>query len=384
MGKHLVLVGGGHAHLTTLLHLSDFVGKGHQVTLVSRSAYHYYSGMGPGVLGGTYRPEQIRFHIQKMAQDRGASFVLGSVVHVDVAARTLLLASGEKVRYDVVSFNVGSYVPIESLGDAGPRVFTAKPIENLLRARSLIISLLRQGSPRLAVIGGGPAALELAGNLWRLVSSQGGKAQIRVLGGKKFLGRLPEKVRRMALASLSSRQVEVVEGSYVTRVEEDTARLSDGRTVSFDCAVAALGVKPTQLFQTSELPTDEEGGLSVNQFLQSVMYPEIFGGGDCINFTPRRLDKVGVYAVRENPVLHHNVLAALEGGSLIPFVPQRSYLLIFNLGNGKGIFFRNRTVWQGRLAFRLKSFIDTRFMKRFQVSGELREPISAAALPGRQ
>lgn len=376
MVKHLVLVGGGHAHLTTLLHLRDFLDKSHQVTLVSRSAYHYYSGMGPGVLGGTYRPEQIRFHVRKMAEDRGASFVEGSVVRVNAPAKTLVLASGEEVRYDVVSLNVGSYVPVESLGEAAETVFPAKPIENLLQARSLILSLLHQGSPRLAVIGGGAAALELAGNLWRLVDREKAKAQITVLGGRRFLGRLPEKVRRLALASLSSRKVEVIEGAYVNRVEGNTAVLSDGRTFFFDCALAALGVKPTRLFQASGLPTDEEGGLSVNQYLQSEVCSEIFGGGDCISFTPRRLDKVGVYAVRENPVLHHNLRAALEGGSLTPFVPQRSYLLIFNLGNGKGIFFRNRTIWQGRLAFRLKSFIDTRFMKRFQVSGELSEQIS--------
>jgi NADH dehydrogenase FAD-containing subunit len=56
MGNHLVLVGGGHAHLTVLLHLSDYVQGGHRVTLVGPSPYHYYSGMGPGMLSGIYPP----------------------------------------------------------------------------------------------------------------------------------------------------------------------------------------------------------------------------------------------------------------------------------------------------------------------------------------
>ena len=48
--KHLVLAGGGHAHLQALLGLKDYTDKGHRVTLVGPSRYHYYSGMGPGML----------------------------------------------------------------------------------------------------------------------------------------------------------------------------------------------------------------------------------------------------------------------------------------------------------------------------------------------
>ena len=42
MTKHLVLVGGGHAHMVSLAKLHTFVGKGYRVTVVGPSAYHYY------------------------------------------------------------------------------------------------------------------------------------------------------------------------------------------------------------------------------------------------------------------------------------------------------------------------------------------------------
>jgi NADH dehydrogenase FAD-containing subunit len=80
-----------------------------------------------------------------------------------------------------------------------------------------------------------------------------------------------------------------------------------------------------------------------------------------------------VYAVRQNPILYHNILASLEGGELMTFRPQKNYLLIFNLGDGKGVLWKNRFVWDGRLAFILKDYIDRKFMKKFQVSGELLE-----------
>lgn len=56
MGKHLVFVGGGHAHMLPILNLYDYIRLGHRVTLVSPSQYQHYSGMGPGLLSSIYRP----------------------------------------------------------------------------------------------------------------------------------------------------------------------------------------------------------------------------------------------------------------------------------------------------------------------------------------
>lgn len=140
-----------------------------------------------------------------------------------------------------------------------------------------------------------------------------------------------------------------------------------------DFAFVAIGIQPSSLFHDSGIPVGPDGGLLVNSYLQSVAHPEIFGGGDCISLQGRPLAKVGVYAVRENAVLYHNLLAALEGGKMEVFTPQKEFLLIFNMGNGKGIFWKKSWIWEGRLAFLLKDYIDRKFMRTFQASGELDE-----------
>jgi NADH dehydrogenase FAD-containing subunit len=99
----------------------------------------------------------------------------------------------------------------------------------------------------------------------------------------------------------------------------------------------------------------------------------MFGGGDCISLSGCPLAKVGVYAVRQNPILLHNLLAALEGGGMQTFQPQKDYMLIFNMGDGRGILWKKNWIWDGRLSFILKDYIDRKFMKQFQVSGELKE-----------
>ena len=133
----------------------------------------------------------------------------------------------------------------------------------------------------------------------------------------------------------------------------------------------AVGVKPSPLFENSGLPVSEDGGLRVNQYLQSVAFPEIFGGGDCITFEPQPLPKVGVYAVRQNPLLLNNMMLALNAKPLQTFSPQRSYLLAFNMGDGSAIVHWHSLVLSGKLGFTLKNYIDQKFMKNFQVSGEI-------------
>jgi NADH dehydrogenase FAD-containing subunit len=373
MKKHLVFVGGGHAHLTSLLKVRDYTDRGHPVTLISSSRYHYYSGMGPGMLAGIYRPQELRFHIRKMAEDRGAVFLEDEVIRIEPLNRKLFLKSGKEVVYDVVSFNTGSEINNGTGNATSENVYTVKPIINLLRARVTILEQIRKRALRIVVIGGGPAGVEVAGNAWRLVSNNKEESGISLIAGTELLKNMPGRVCRLVRSSFQKRNIRIIEGLRMKNLENNTIVLDNGHEIPFDIALIATGVSPAPLFRESGLATGADGGLLVNSRLQSVEFPEIFGGGDCISLKDQPLSKVGVYAVRQNPVLHKNLLASLEGAELTTFMPQKNYLLIFNLGNNRGVFWRKNIVWDGRLAFLMKDYIDRKFMRSFQVSGELDE-----------
>jgi NADH dehydrogenase FAD-containing subunit len=308
-----------------------------------------------------------------MAEDRGAEFMLGSVTRADPDKRLLTTDTGHEIQYDVVSFNTGSKVSMLVITESEENIFPVKPIENLIKARTVILALLKEKALDLMVVGGGPAGLELAGNLWRLVNDAGGSARIRLLAGRKLLPGCPEKIRQLARNSLGRRHIEIIEEGTVKQLADGCALLEDGREFFSDATLLAWGIQPSPLFQASGMQTDAVGGLLVNDYLQSLEYPEIFAGGDCINFQPMPLDKVGVYPVRENPILFHNLLAAVTEQKMQAFEPQDKYLLIFNLGDGKAIYWKNNLIFYGKIAFYLKDYIDRKFMKVFQVSGELLE-----------
>jgi len=121
--KRLVLVGGGHAHLYSLKYADQLRDSGAEVMLISLDRFHYYSGMGPGMLSRIYQPEEARFAIQALVESTRGQFRMGKVTWVDGDSRTLFLEDGERLPYDLVSFNVGSQVPMNLIPVPKPRPF---------------------------------------------------------------------------------------------------------------------------------------------------------------------------------------------------------------------------------------------------------------------
>lgn len=368
MKKQLVLIGGGHAHMTTLANLHLFLARGYGATVIGPSPHHYYSGMGPGMLAKVYRPEEIRFDTRRVVEKQGARFVLGKAVRIDARAKVVHLAGNQTLPYDVLSCNAGSSVPQTLPGmETARELFSVKPIERLMEAQARLLALAGQKRINVAIIGGGPSAVEVAGNVWRLLhDAKVAPPQITVFAGSGLMPRQSESIRNRARRSLTRRGITIISPARAQEIREGKIVLDSGAVHEADLIFLALGIAPSQLFADSGLATGPDGGLLVNEFLQCPEYPNIFGGGDCIHFQPQSLDKVGVYAVRENPVLLHNLLATLDGAPLEKFDPGGDYLLIYNLGDGTGIFRKRSLIFGGRLAFRLKDYIDRRFMRKFQ------------------
>ena len=365
--RKLVLIGGGHAHLLTIRNIPRFVERGFCVEVVGSSPFHYYSGMGPGMLGGTYGPEEIRFSTQEDVERPGGRFIHDTAIAIDADKRRVLLQSGASLAYDILSCNCGSQVTGLGFSADSDRVFRVKPIENLLGLQQKIAQRGGAETVHIAIIGGGPSAAEIAGNILQLARTRRLQAmQVTIFSRHRFMGQFPLRTQRLCQESLAGRGVAFFADQQVEAIRAGGLETGDGHFFPADLVCVATGVRPSGLFADSGLPTGPDGGLLVNAFLQSERHPEIFGGGDCISFGPSPLDKVGVYAVRQNQVLFDNLLAALEMRELRRFSPGGGYLRILNLGQGIGVLQKGSFSFRGRSAFLLKDLIDRRFMRRFQ------------------
>ena len=361
--SRVVLLGAGHAHLEVIRRAGAFTRRGFELVAIAPDDF-WYSGLATGMLGGRYPPELDRIDVAALAARGGGTFRRDRATAIDPSQRTIHLEQGPPLSYDALSLNLGSVVPVDRIPGLSEHGHPVKPIRNLRAIRQELESRLRGADPvRLVVLGGGSTGCEVAANARTLADAVGGSLEITLLvPGDRILEGLPSRAAAGVADSLRRRGVRILNGSRVERVEPGAAIAADGRRVPFDLLVAAVGLAPPPLPRATGLPTVADGALLVNEYLHCPADPRIFGGGDCIAFSDRKLARIGVYAVRQAPVLAHNLLATLEGRPLRRFRPQRRFLLILNLGDGHGLATWGSLHWQGRLPFQLKDRIDRRFL----------------------
>lgn len=354
----IAFAGGGHAHLYSLRRTGELTARGFDVVLVNPSPHLYYSGMATGVISGLYEPSETRVDVRNLVKGGGGRFVEGRVERV--LDGELSMEGGGTVAFDAASFNLGSAAPLVS-GSGGE--IPVKPVENAARIRDLTLELAAKGrTPRVLVAGGGAAGCEAAANLLAL------PAELRLTlaeAGGELLPESPARAGRIMRDLLLERGAEVLLDSPVEESAAGRARVGK-REIPYDFLVSAAGLTPTDVFRRSEghLLTGEDGGLWVNRNLQSVSDARLFGGGDAVAYRGGRLPRLGVFAVRQAPVIFHNLQTALRNEPLRSYEPQRRYLYILNLGDGTGLAVYGSLVYRGRLALLLKHRIDSRFVRQ--------------------
>ncbi len=363
--KTVVLLGAGHAHLYSLRRAVRFRRQGFRLALIAPGPF-WYSGLATGMLGGFYPPEQDQIDMARLVRAAGGEFIKGHAARIDPAGQKVLMEDGREVPFDALSVNVGSEA-VELPGAAGVgNVYPVKPLEHLARLRR-DLQAAAGTVRRVVVVGGGASGGEIAMNVRALLDRSGaeGAEVILLAAGDRLFAQFAPAAAHKAARLLRGRRVEVRLKTRAERVEDGAVITGEGERIAFDFLVNAAGLKPSALLRASGLPVDARGALRVNRFLQAIGYPSIFAGGDCAAFEERPLAKIGVYAVREAPILLHNLLAFLgrrQPAALRAFKPQRSFLLILNLGDGTGLAVWRRFSWHGRAAFWLKDFLDRRFL----------------------
>ncbi len=368
----LLLAGAGHTHLEILRRLILEPLPEAELTLISVGPLHHYSGMVPGYLQGTYQEEEIAVRVPDLMERAGGSFLAGKAVGIDPAGRRVRVETADGARevpYDLVSFAVGS----NTAGIDSPRVAgeaqRIKPLERVHALRERLLALADgPDEVSVALVGGGAAGVEIALAI-AAVLEKGGKAhRITLLeSGEDILSGYRHRFRERARTILRKRKIAVRTGLRVSAVHAEEVETEEGVRVPSRLTVWLTGAVAWPLFRDSGLPLDGRGFLLTDDALRSVADPRIFAVGDCGTLASHPdTPKAGVYAVREGPVLWESLKAAVRGGEPPRYEPQHGFLSILNTGDGRALLDYKGIVSHSRWAWRLKDWIDRRFMARYQ------------------
>src|SRR5262245_39449847 len=244
--------------------------------------YAYNRVLLTSVLTGRMRPEAIRLQDKAWVAERNLRLFLGATVSaVDRVARTVTLASGERIGYDALVLATGSrprIPPTDGLRTESGELSGGVLAFRTLASCDLLREQVRPGTS-VAVLGGGVLGLELARALRELTG------QVTVVHPMAWVmeRQLDQTAARILVTELEKAGVGFSIGRYATRYEPGTGlRLDDGSLVPARLVVVSGGAWPeVSLARAAGLEIDR--GIVVDERLRT-SDPRIFAIGDCAQY----------------------------------------------------------------------------------------------------
>lgn len=371
--RDVVLLGIGHtnAHVLRMWRMRPI--QGARLTCVSDFSIATYSGMLPGVLSGQYDPFRMQIDLVRLCAATRARLVVDRVIGLDERKRHLLFADRPPLRFDVLSVGIGSIPQQAGVDIEGDTLLPIKPMQTFLPRLERRLRTLRErvgDRPlRITIVGGGAGGVEIACCLPRRVASvlDDPRFELTLINAHPDIvpgatRRTARKVRRV----FESRGVTLRLGQRVTGVSDTCVRLEDGETLETDLVLWAAGAAAPPLLARLGLPTDEDGFLLTRSTLQTMADAPIFAVGDTGTISGSDTPKAGVYAVRQGPILWDNIQRLLDGRPRKDYRPQKGFLKLLNTGDGRSIAEYKGLTFHGRWCWKLKDWIDSRFMDKYQ------------------
>jgi pyridine nucleotide-disulfide oxidoreductase family protein len=346
-----------------------------RLVCISNFPYTTYSGMLPGTLAEQFQPPEMQIDLKALCAAAGAELSLAQVDRIDMPKREIHFNQAAPLPFDALSIGIGSIpagndtIQARSLVPIKPmQTFLSRLDEQILRVRR--DDVRSKGEPlRVAIVGGGLASVEIALCLQaRLVKQYPGqRAVIQIItAAERVASELPLHGTKRIQRILTDRGVELTLRTRITQVTERAAIDSTGVEHTADCILWAPSAVGPPLLQKLGLPLDDKGFIATDATLRAISGAPIFAVGDSGTILDSPVPKAGVYAVRQSPVLWHNLQAVLGNRKLIKFKPQREFLKLINTGDGKALLQYGWLTFYGRWCWRLKTHIDKRFIKQFQ------------------
>lgn len=368
--KDLYLIGGGHSHIAVIKKLGMHPLPSIRTTLISSDTLTPYSGMLPGLIAGHYTFEDCHIDLQKLCQWAGVQFIRSTVWHIDPLKKEIYCYQHPPLHYDLSSINIGSQPALNNIQGALEYGYPIKPVKQFMQnwQQWLKTAQASHGSKRIVVIGGGAASIEiLLAMHYKLYHTTSIHADFTLIcANQNILNSHNKHVRAFFEHHLRALGMTIISGKHVISINQYQLTLEDHTTLGYDFSAWAIHAGAQTWPAESGLKCDNKGFIQVDQYLRSISHPDIFAVGDSAAFMPNPLPKVGVYAVRQGPVLAKNITAILEDRPLLAFKPQKRFLSLLTTGNRRAVASWGSLFAHGKWVWLWKNHIDRAFMAHFK------------------
>ncbi|HCN54378.1 MAG: NAD(P)/FAD-dependent oxidoreductase [Prevotella sp.] len=340
--KRVVIVGGGLGgqKLATSLRHTDF-----QVVLVDKNNYNQFPPLIYQVASAGLEPSNISFPFRRLFQGwKNFFFRMAEVQEIDKQEKAIHTSIGT-IHYDYLVLAAGATTNFFGNQNIEAHALPMKTVTESMRLRNTILENLeraeteddanrRQSLMNIAIVGGGPSGVEIAGALAEMKKTvvprdypdlDSSHMEIYLINSGDRLLKSMDKVSSLrAEKDLKEMGVKVLLNTRATDIADGQLVLQNGNTIPTQTVIWVSGVKANAI---QGIPTGSIGHANrilTDRFNQVKDMQDVFAIGDQSLVEgdpeyPLGHPQLAQVAMQQAENLAGNLIRISEGKSLVPF-----------------------------------------------------------------
>ncbi|WP_010493712.1 NAD(P)/FAD-dependent oxidoreductase [Paenibacillus elgii] len=278
--KKLVILGGGYGGLTVAKELLEGdIPADTVMIMVDRMPFQGLKTEYYALAAGTVSEKDVRVHFPV---DPRLILKYGEVTAVDPEQKVIRFANDEPLSYDWLVIALGCVDKYHNI--PGAEEFS-NSIQSLSATRKTY-QASNDAAPygQITIVGGGLSGVEMAAEL----RESRPDLNIRILDrGASVLSPFPERLQRYVREWMLEHDIELRSHVSLSRLESGLL-YNQQEIIQTDITIWTAGIQPSPIVQNLNLPKDNQGRLTINQYHQLPDYNEIYIVGDCaaLPFSP--------------------------------------------------------------------------------------------------
>ena len=374
----IVIIGAGFGGISIA---KSFKNKPVNVLLIDKHNYHNFQPLMYQIATGGLEPDSIAYPVRRIFRNQANfSFRMANVISVNTESNLLHTTIGD-VTYDYLVIATGSTNNYFNFEPVKQKLLTLKSIPDALNIRSYIYQNLEKALVEqdkrpiediinIAIIGGGPAGIELAGALAEMKhyvlpkdfpDLDLSKMEINLYeAAPKLLGAMSEDSSKMSLKYLIRLGVNVHLNSKVEAYDGTKLSLEDGSNFITDTVIWTAGVKASPIDGLSKEVITGGNRILVNEYNQIDTTENVFAIGDvaaCVTpENPKGLPMLAPVAQQQGKLLSKNLIKLINKKPMTPFV-YKDRGVMATIGRKKAVVDLPKWKFQGTFAWLVWMFI---------------------------
>jgi len=324
----ICILGGGFAGIYTALQLDKLSWKRSpkpQIILVDQNDRFLFTPFLYELLTEELMPWEIAPPYRKLLRGTDIKFLRGTVQQIDLNKCQVQMQDGQLVTYDRLVLAIGREVSLEKIPGAAKYAFSFRTLADAERLEEHLQSLEASDQQiiRIAIAGGGPSGVELAGKLADRLQQRG---RIHLIDrGEQLLKSFTTFSQKTAYQVLTKRRVRIHLKTTIQSVASDFMILEhqdQEKILPVDLVLWTTGTCVNRSLQQINHRQNPQGQLLTRSTLQLVDHPEVFALGDLADIRDRQgrqIPSTAQAAYQQASCAAYNLRASLTKQSLRHF-----------------------------------------------------------------